>query len=297
LSDTWRISVVDDARLQRYARAGAADFSRNEIIVALEKRFTSGAGLGLNLADRRRSVRAQRELGFSRQSGSVQATFAPALATRLRGELGLSHYSARTTSGQRMFAAGELVRVHGRGTVGARLEWCSGRLDIGGGEGASASFLPTVTPTPPPDPPAVESSLDPGRYLSSETEPVPGSAAGYAGPEIPVDALLVHPFEEEDDWDFGQTRVGASVFATRDLGRGWHVSGYAHLQRRSGRNLLSASTRDVSEDRLWLRAAVRRRLGARWNLVLQGSHLSSRVTEPTPDFSRTLGSLGLQFLF
>jgi hypothetical protein len=295
LSPAWRSTLTEDARLQRHAGSASTDFQRNELELAFDRRSAGGSEIGVHLSDRRRSVGAQPDLGFARQSLSLAATVAASRTTRLRLEGGGQHYSGRTASGERLFAAAEVAHVHRRGVVGVRVEWYSSELGAGGGASTAAS-APVLNPTPTPPPTTAPTEAEPGRYLPSDVDPPPPGAAS-AGPELAVDALLVQPFEEEDDWDFGQSRVGAQAFASRDLGHGWQVSGYVHLQHREGRNLLSPAPLDVREDRLWIRAALRRRLTARWSVLIQGSRLESRVTAPIPDFSRTLGSLGLQFSF
>src|SRR5207248_954672 len=105
----------------------------------------------LLFADRRRSVRGQPQLGFATDTGSIAATFALERTTRLRLEGGLQAYSARTTSGARALVSAEIAHVHGRGTMGARVSWFSGRISIGGGGGFAASVPePGVQPTPTP---------------------------------------------------------------------------------------------------------------------------------------------------
>src|SRR5260221_616527 len=105
----------------------------------------------------------------------------------------------------------------------------------------------------PPPISSATSSTSRWRHARMDGAASPASDAP-AEPEIAVDALLVQPFEEEDDWDFGQRRLGLQAFASYDLGHGWSASAYVHLQHREGPNLLFTGSAAVHEDRLWLRA-------------------------------------------
>jgi hypothetical protein len=279
-----RFTFADAGRVQRYPQLNVSDYWANESSVRVEWSRPSGRGFGFHAGDRRRALSELNALGFSRQAVGL-GTFFPT-GRQGRAELGVEaqHYSAPTARGGRLVLGGEWATFSRKGASSVRVAWFEPFgdrrvTDANAVSGDNAEFG------------------DIGRAEFFETLALEG---GYGA--LLDESFFVDPLESEtDEWDFGRRKQVVTALVSRRLGAHTAASTFLRLQHRTGPNLLllqgAPGAESFTDDRLALRATLRRDLGPRVSLLLHGAWLKSRSRRPEADFSRALVAFGVQIHF
>jgi hypothetical protein len=300
LGPAFRLALDDSARWQRDDRPAVTDFQRNEVIASLDWRPRGRVGLGLRLSDRRRSLPRLEELGFARQSVALATRVS--LGQRLVGEAvaAWQHYSARTAKGQRLLFSAEVARFGSRGVISARFSWFEPHEDSWV-DGLLGSPSPAAFPLEGPvGGVGTRNYLDEDLALGRATSWEAVDATGSTDADLTGEPALFDPLESEsDEWDFGRRKQVLAAFVSRRFGESWFVSAVARYQHKRGPNLLldGPSGAVVEDDRVAVRLSIRRRLGARLSLLVQGCHLQAWADRPALRFSRNLAALGLELRY
>ena len=279
-----RFTLLDAGRVQRYPRLNVSDYWANEITARMEWSKPSGKGIGFHLGDRRRALSELPPLGFSRQALGLGAFFPTGRQGRAEIGVEAQHYSAPTARGERLVLSGEWARFSRAGASSVRVAWFEPLrdrrvIDTSGVSGDNAEFG------------------DIGRAEFFETLALEGAFAAALD-----ESFFVDPLESEtDEWDFGRRKQVLTALVSRRLGAHTAASTFVRLQHRTGPNLLlpegAAGAASFTDDRLALRATLRRDLGPRVSLLLHGAWLKSRSRRPEADFSRALVAFGVQIHF
>jgi hypothetical protein len=275
---------VDAGRVQRYPRLNVSDYWANEITARMEWSKPSGKGIGFHLGDRRRALSELPPLEFSRQALGMGAFFPTGRQGRAEIGVEAQHYSAPTARGDRLVLSGEWARFSRAGASSVRVAWFEPLrdrrvADASGVSGDNAEFG------------------DIGRAEFFETLALEGAFAAALD-----ESFFVDPLESEtDEWDFGRRKQVVTALVSRRLGAHTAASTFLRLQHRTGPNLLllqgAPGAESFTDDRLALRATLRRDLGPRVSLLLHGAWLKSRSRRPEADFSRALVAFGVQIHF
>ena len=280
-----RFTFADAGRVQRYPQLEVSDYWANEASARVEWGNASGKGFGFRLSDRRRALSELKLLGFSRQALGV-GTFFPT-GPQGRAEVGLEvqHYSAPTATGGRLVLGGEWASFSRKGASSVRLAW----------------FEPFADRRLTDDQDAVSGdNSEFGDIGRGEFFEILALAGGYGA--FLDESFFIDPLESEtDEWDFGRRKQVLTALVSRRLGVHTTASTFLRLQHRTGPNLLlpegAPGAASFTDDRLGLRATVRRDVGPRVSLLLHGAWLKSSSDRRAVDFSRGLVAFGVQIHF
>jgi hypothetical protein len=279
-----RFIFTDAGRVQRYPQLNVSDYWANESSVRVEWSRPSGRGFDFHAGDRRRALSELNALGFSRQAVGL-GTFFPT-GRQGRAELGVEaqHYSAPTARGGRLVLGGEWARFSRKGASSVRVAWFEPFgdrrvTDANAVSGDNAEFG------------------DIGRAEFFETLALEGGYGAFLD-----ESFFVDPLESEtDEWDFGRRKQVVTALLSRRLGAHAAASTFLRIQHRTGPNLLlpegTPGAEAFTDDRLALRATLRRDLGPRVSLLLHSAWLKSWSRRTEADFSRVLIAVGLQIHF
>jgi hypothetical protein len=280
-----RVTVTDGFKVQARPQLNVSDYWGNAATLRVEWSRPSGRGIGLQVADRRRTLPELDLLGFSRQSVGLGFFFP--VGERGRAELGteVQRYSAATATGSRLVIGGELAAFTRTGIATLRLAWFE-----------PISDHPRLERTTGETGDQVEFG-DIGRAEFFEILALQRSYGAVLG-----DAFFLDPLESDsDEWDFGRRKQVLTAFASRRLGPRTTASAFLRLQHKRGPNLLlpTAPTGSASfaDDRVALRSSLRHQVSQRVSLLLQGSYVQNWSDQPTLDFYRLLGAFGVQIQF
>jgi hypothetical protein len=300
--DGWRFRLDDSARFARREAPTLADFQRNEVSAGFEQVRGSGLAWGVRASDRRRAVPGDRKEGFNQQALLVSGTWGGA-ESQWRAESGPQHFSTSAAVGWRWLGSLEWAKRTGPWTTAVRagisVPMSDGPPGTGGSGAAQAPPSPTpgpptpsVTPTPEgPDVPTFEGSIPPEDKSSGDPPGPAPNEPGLIGPGIVIDLLE----DDDTDWDFGRQRQDIVLVLGRSFGPRVTLGAEVRGSRERGPDLRAgAAAADVRRDRLAVRAHLRRTLGARWTVLLQGGWQRVTDSRPGQGYSRGVVSLGLE---
>ena len=280
-----RFTFADAGRVQRYPQLDVSDYWANEASARIEWNRPSGKGFGFHLSDRRRALSELTSLGFSRQALGLGTFFPTGRQGRAEVGLEVQHYSAPTARGGRLVLGGEWAWFSRRGAASVRLAW----------------FEPFGDRRVVDDQNVVSGdNSEFGDIGRGEFFEILALAGGYGA--FLDESFFIDPLESEtDEWDFGRRKQALTALVSRRFGEHTAASAFLRLQHRSGPNLLlpegTPGAASFTDERIALRATLRRDLGPRVSLLLHGAWLKSWSPRPAVDFSRALVAFGVQIHF